>query len=103
MRVVLRLSMRAAPRVQAFARFLGTVAPESSWVTCPECGTPRVKRLARRDRIDRLSDSTWSALQQRLGGKLYHCALCRLQFYDCRRPEDPAISVLSRACTGISS
>jgi hypothetical protein len=24
-------------------------------------------------------------IQRYLGGKLYHCVLCRLQFYDCRK------------------
>ena len=84
-RILLRISMREAPWILAFARLLGAAAPEARWATCPECGNPRVKRLAKLDCIDRISETAWSALQQHLGGGLYRCTPCRLQFYDCRK------------------
>ena len=89
MRILLRISMREAPRVQALARLLGAAAPQAPWPTCPECGNARVKRLAKLDGIDRISEACWSALQQYLGGKLYRFSPCRLQFYDCRTARYP--------------
>ena len=51
---------------------------------CPACGSSDLKRLPRRDKIETLSKRPWSLLQGLLGGRLYYCALCRLQFYDLR-------------------
>lgn len=58
---------------------------------CPLCGTYRLRLLAERDHIDRMSHNPLSLLQRMMGGHLYHCRYCRLQFYD-RRPqvEQPA-------------
>jgi hypothetical protein len=88
-RILLRVSMREAPWVQAFARLLGAATPEARWAACPECGNLRVKRLAKLDALDRISEAPWSALQQQLGGKLYRCTPCRMQFYDCRKARYP--------------
>jgi hypothetical protein len=55
---------------------------------CPLCGTPRVNQRRRRDRIDATSHRPASILQHLLGGKLYHCRGCRLQFYDLRPHRD---------------
>ncbi len=54
------------------------------WCRCPQCGTERVKISGRRDHIDDLSHRPLSILQFLLGGQLYHCLGCRLQFYDLR-------------------
>ena len=56
---------------------------------CPRCGTYRVVQLKKRDRIDPMDPGLLS-LWQRLviGGNLFHCNLCRIQFYD-RRPLAP--------------
>jgi hypothetical protein len=40
--------------------------------------------LKRRDGIDRMYRGGLSLLHRLLGGKLYHCWFCRLQFYDLR-------------------
>jgi hypothetical protein len=53
---------------------------------CPKCGTRRIKKLHKPDRIDPLYRNVFS-LAQRLfpGARLHHCAFCRIQFWD-RRP-----------------
>jgi hypothetical protein len=38
----------------------------------------------RRDHIDDMSYRPSSIIQRLLGGQLYHCIGCRLQFYDLR-------------------
>jgi DNA-directed RNA polymerase subunit RPC12/RpoP len=55
------------------------------FVRCPRCGTQRLSRLQSPDRIDRFHRSAASALNRMLGGSLFHCRFCRIQFYD-RRP-----------------
>jgi transcription elongation factor Elf1 len=52
---------------------------------CPRCGTPKVTKLRERDHIDRMQAGLWNLVARLTGGQLYHCCLCRLQFYD-RRP-----------------
>ena len=53
---------------------------------CPKCGTHRITKLRKPDRIDPLYRRVLS-LGQRFfpGARLYHCAFCRIQFWD-RRP-----------------
>ena len=76
--------------LRRLAIILGAVRPEAPYATCPRCGTDRLDRLKRIDEIDRVSKLPWSALQRFLGGKLYHCRSCRLQFHDCRKQLPPA-------------
>jgi DNA-directed RNA polymerase subunit RPC12/RpoP len=52
---------------------------------CPHCGTATLSKLPRRDRIDAMRKGVWNLIQRAGGGQLFHCNLCRLQFYD-RRP-----------------
>ncbi len=52
---------------------------------CPRCGTDNLKRLTRRDRIDRLWKNPISLLQGLLGAPIHWCPYCRLQFYDRRK------------------
>lgn len=52
---------------------------------CPKCGTLRISKLKRRDRIDSMSRSLLNLLERMCGGGLYHCRFCRLQFYDRRK------------------
>ena len=85
MRVHLHFSLKTWPLLPTLGIMLGSAAPQSSHVTCPECGTTRVKKLLKRDPIDRSSAVPWSRIQRSLGGRLYHCSNCRLQFYDCRK------------------
>jgi hypothetical protein len=59
---------------------------------CPRCGNPEVKKLPKRDGIDRMYNNPLSRLQQLFGAPIYHCHWCRLQFYDLR-PRVPKIKV----------
>jgi len=52
---------------------------------CPRCGTYRLARLVSRDRIDPMHKGVINFTQWLLGGRLYHCRYCRLQFYDLRK------------------
>ncbi len=83
MRLHLRLHLKTWLPTLGMA--LGSAALESPTPACPECGTTRLKKLSKPDRIDRVSTVPWSKIQRFLGGRLYHCLFCRLQFYDCRR------------------
>jgi hypothetical protein len=56
----------------------------SPWSHCPECGSEDLKRSRRHDDIDPTSHRPMSIFQQLMGGQLYHCLSCRLQFYDLR-------------------
>jgi DNA-directed RNA polymerase subunit RPC12/RpoP len=83
MKVHLRFKLKTWP-LAPLGVILGSTALASPYVACPECGAKRVKKLHKRDWIDRVSTMPWSKLQRWLGGALYDCPLCRLQFYDCR-------------------
>jgi hypothetical protein len=52
---------------------------------CPRCGTIRVSKLKSRDMIDRMSHGFLNLVERMLGGQLYHCCFCRVQFYDRRK------------------
>jgi hypothetical protein len=102
-RIRLHLRLAGAPHIHRLAYLLGTSSSDAPHVACPECGTTRVRRLARRDRIERLADVPWSTIQRHLGGKLYHCALCRLQFYDCRKQAADRTPILPPAVTPLTA
>jgi len=55
-----------------------------SGVRCPQCGTARVTKLRKRDRIDPMQTGFLNFLERLLDGKLYHCHFCRVQFFDRR-------------------
>jgi hypothetical protein len=44
----------------------------------------KVSRRIAPDKIDPVIKSFWSVAQSLLGGRLYHCNYCRIQFYDLR-------------------
>ncbi len=71
------LQKRPEPRRTTF--YLG------EYPRCPRCGSYRLRHLVTRDHIDPLRRTLLSRIQQWLGGNLYHCRYCRLQFYDLRR------------------
>jgi hypothetical protein len=52
---------------------------------CPRCGAEEITRRSKPDKIDKMSRTPASLFQSLLGGNLYHCFFCRLQFYDLRR------------------
>ena len=60
-------------------------------VRCPLCGTYRLSRLSSPDRIDRFYHSPMNFLKRLLGGSLYHCRCCRVQFYDRRARRDEPV------------
>ncbi len=69
---------------------------------CPICGTFRVVRLKKVDKIDRKHGGFLNLMERILGkGRLYHCRWCRLQYFD-RRPlasemetKKPVVSALA--------
>jgi hypothetical protein len=52
---------------------------------CPKCGTFRIKQLKEPDRIDPMHTGVLNRLEKLVGGKLFHCRFCRIQFWDRRR------------------
>ncbi len=52
---------------------------------CPNCGNERVRTRSKPDKIDKLLKTPMSLVQRMLGGTLYHCLYCRIQFYDVRK------------------
>ena len=59
---------------------------------CPLCGTYRLRTLAEPDHIDRMHRNPLNLLQRWLGGRIYHCRYCRVQFYDRRRLAEQEIT-----------
>lgn len=53
-------------------------------VQCPRCHTLKVSRRIAPDKIDPVIKTFSSVIQGLLGGRLYHCNYCRIQFYDLR-------------------
>jgi len=53
-------------------------------VRCPKCGRTDLKRRRERDQIDRMLRNPFRYAQRFLGATLWHCVLCRIQFYDFR-------------------
>ncbi len=57
----------------------------SCHANCPSCGNLYVTLRQSPDMIDAMYKSFTNSFNRMLGGKLYKCRHCRLQFYD-RRP-----------------
>ena len=56
-------------------------------VRCPRCQTTRLKVLKKLDRIEKLhGNALMNRIRARRGDSIYHCVVCRLQFYDSRKP-----------------
>ena len=60
------------------------VLKEAKYAACPKCGWYDLTVLTRRDRIDKMNRNPLRLLQRVFGARLYHCAHCRVQFYDLR-------------------
>jgi hypothetical protein len=74
-----------------------TLKPTAN-VQCPRCHTYKVSRRIAPDKIDPIIKSLSSIMQGFLGGRLYHCNYCRIQFYDLRhsvKPQPPRSSASS--------
>jgi DNA-directed RNA polymerase subunit RPC12/RpoP len=54
------------------------------FAACPKCHTYELTAPRRVDKIDKMIKGPRSFLQRIMGGTLYHCWYCRLQFYDLR-------------------
>jgi cytoskeletal protein CcmA (bactofilin family) len=67
------------------------LAPSKGVVRCPICGTDRLSLRKERDPIDRLYQTPSRRVQRWLNGEaqLYHCHVCRVQFYDDREMAPP--------------
>ena len=68
-------------------------------IRCPSCGSERLQLRTERDRIDRLYQ-TPSDMVRRLfvaDMQLYHCRVCRLQFYDIGQAVQPAVQSTAEA------
>lgn len=51
---------------------------------CIQCGNLRVRRLPKRDMIDRMSLHPLSLMASLARAPIYHCNPCRLQYHDWR-------------------
>jgi hypothetical protein len=51
---------------------------------CPHCWNVNLDKLKSVDFIETMYKNPLSYFQKWLGGNLYHCSFCRLQFYDLR-------------------
>jgi uncharacterized protein with PIN domain len=61
----------------------------SQYTLCLRCGTYRVHRVNKRDRLDQVSRHPFSLIQQVFGAPRNKCPFCRLQYHDVR-PFGPA-------------
>jgi hypothetical protein len=59
----------------------------SRYSHCIQCGSARVHRLTKRDRVDSMSHHPFSVLQHITGAPVNKCIACRLQYHDWRRPQ----------------
>jgi hypothetical protein len=56
----------------------------SEHACCPSCGSYRVSLRQTPDKIDQMYSSPSNFMNRMLGGALFKCRYCRLQFYDQR-------------------
>ena len=63
---------------------LTTHSKNLKFAACPKCHTYELTAPKRVDKIDKLMKGPGSFVQRLMGGTLYHCWYCRLQFYDLR-------------------
>ncbi len=70
---------------------------------CPECENSRLRTLKRRDYIDRLNRNPLRWIQKLAGASLYHCAFCRLQFYDLRPSQESSKARSRKQISAVSS
>ena len=75
---------RHYPDADAFIEFVF-----SRHTHCIRCGTARVRRQLKRDRIDWVSRHPFSLLFRLTGAPCNKCDACRLQYYDWRPPVPP--------------
>lgn len=75
------------------ARYYVTISSRlhlARFAKCPKCRYQDITALRRVDKIDKMRRGIFNFVHKILGGQLYHCWFCRLQFYDLRpRKENP--------------
>jgi DNA-directed RNA polymerase subunit RPC12/RpoP len=59
---------------------------------CPKCGTFRIKQLKEPDQIDPMHTGVLNMIEKMVGGKLFHCRFCRIQFWDRRRLQSEVLA-----------
>jgi hypothetical protein len=67
----------------------------SRYSHCVQCGTSKVHRLTKRDRVDSISTNVLSLLFGFSGAPLNKCTACRLQYRDWRSARGDARSAAS--------
>jgi DNA-directed RNA polymerase subunit RPC12/RpoP len=88
------------------ARVRVSIASDSKnlkFAACPKCRTHELSAPKRVDKIDKLLKGPRSLLQRLLGGTLYHCWYCRLQFYDLRPRKKSERKMLDEPASSSSS
>src|ERR1035438_8652401 len=68
-------------------------------VRCPSCGSERLQLRTERDHIDRLYQTPSDMVRRLFAAdmQLYHCRVCRLQFYDVGQAAEPAVQSTAEA------
>jgi DNA-directed RNA polymerase subunit RPC12/RpoP len=56
----------------------------SRFAKCPKCRYQDIRPMKRIDKVDSMRRGVFNFAHKILGGQLYHCWFCRLQFYDFR-------------------
>ena len=75
---------------------VGTDVPDDQ-VRCPRCKTTRLRVLKKLDRIEKLYGNVlMNKMRARRGDTIYHCVICRLQFYDSRKPASASSAAPAR-------
>jgi len=71
-------------------------------VRCPSCGSEKLQLRTERDHIDRLYQTPTDMVRRLFVAdmQLYHCRVCRLQFYDVAHPAQPPVQTTAEAPPG---
>jgi DNA-directed RNA polymerase subunit RPC12/RpoP len=64
---------------------------------CPKCGTYRLTKLKEPDHIDPFQTGVLNIVERLVGGRLFHCRYCRVQFWDRRRLQSELIAEAAAA------
>ena len=68
-------------------------------IRCPSCGSERLQLRTERDHIDRLYQTPSDMVRRLFAAdmQLYHCRVCRLQFYDAAQAAQPPVQTTAEA------
>lgn len=58
------------------------------YAKCPKCRYQDITPMRRVDKIDKMRGGLFNLIHRIMGGQLYHCWFCRLQFYDLRQRKE---------------